>query len=491
MVALESAAAIVLVTGLADLDDDGSKILQVAIEDAADVFPHVLASAVDRIRSNAGSPLASTFRLELRDAGGAVLASRTLTPDLSVHDGFPAFSFGESLPFSNDARSVALLRDDTLLDEHLLGGSPPTVQLLAPVRGDFGPGSAVRWLGHDLDGDPLSFTIQYSPDGGTTWEVLALDIPGASFTLPPNVRLAGGDDARIRIVARDGSRSARDTSVALRVPDAPPDVVISAPAPDATFARLGEPVVLSGFGDDSEDGIITDPAALTWISDRDGFLGNGDLVLGAGLDGGISVGEHTLTLVVKDSAGQTAPSQIKVLIVANVAEEVTERRVPLVDGWNLAAWTGATPVERATAGLAGLQAAFTYVPESATFLQYRPGVPPALNTLGELVRGDGVWLRLSGAAVWSQPDILAPRNVLLRPGFNLVAWTGPDAPITAALGDAIAGVVSVFTWDPDAQQFRSFRPGLPAALNTATDLQHAQAVWIEASEWAVWFQPAP
>lgn len=71
-----------------------------------------------------------------------------------------------------------------------------------------------------------------------------------------------------------------------------------------------------------------------------------------------------------------------------------------------------------------------------------------------------------------------PRSVQLRSGFNLVGWTGP----TTAIGDALAGiggtVKSVFAWDADAQTFLQYRPGAPAALNTLTQLETGDGVWV-------------
>lgn len=60
------------------------------------------------------------------------------------------------------------------------------------------------------------------------------------------------------------------------------------------------------------------------------------------------------------------------------------------------------------------------------------------------------------------------RTIILRPGFNLVAWTGGDVPLPEALGETLGRTKAVFTWDAAAQEFQSFRPELPFFRNTVT-----------------------
>ncbi len=149
------------------------------------------------------------------------------------------------------------------------------------------------------------------------------------------------------------------------------------------------------------------------------------------------------------------------------------------------------PVADAIAGLTGVEGVFAFDADQQAFLRFLPRLP-SVSTLEELRPGDGVWLLRSGdIEPWQIPDLAHARTVVLRPGFNLAAWTGPDTPIEEALGDAIAGVISAFTWDLETQGFRAFRPGFPAFANTLAELRHGDGLWIEVDDWTIWNQPAP
>jgi hypothetical protein len=55
----------------------------------------------------------------------------------------------------------------------------------------------------DADGDPLTYSLLYSGDGGATWQPLLLDTSDNSFTLPSN-EVPNGPQARFKVVASDG-----------------------------------------------------------------------------------------------------------------------------------------------------------------------------------------------------------------------------------------------------------------------------------------------
>ena len=82
------------------------------------------------------------------------------------------------------------------------------------------------------------------------------------------------------------------------------------------------------------------------------------------------------------------------------------REVTLGVQFNLVMWTGpdGTLVADAVAEIAGgLDALFTWDPTSQIFLSYRPAGPVFLNTAKFLDHGDGVWLKMTAAAIWTQP----------------------------------------------------------------------------------------
>ena len=482
--ALNDAATLLLVTGIVDLDNDDGQLVRVAIEERENVFDHVVGDAEITLKLLATTPLSTDFRLEIRDANDQVLVEQALAPDVSFHEGIPGFSFNNALPLPDDATKVALMLNDQLIDERSLLGEGPTVALLAPGDGSIDPGDSVQWIGNDPDGDPLLFTLKYSPDGGQTWQVLALDTTETEFDFQFLRELAGSERALLRVVASDGVRNARATSDLLVLADSPPELIVTNPAPDSTFT-LEEAVLLSGFGQDPEDGFLPD---VVWTSNLDGDLGTGDIGLT-----GLRPGLHTVTAKVKDSAGNVATTELQ-FTVAGAGTDTGTRSIALVDGWNLAMWTGATPIEAAVADIAAaLDAVFAFDAAFQAFSQYRPNAPAVLNTLAEVSLGEGLWLRIDDpdSAVWTQPDFTGARSVALDAGFNLVGWTGGDLSIEEAVADIINDVESVLLWDPVAEAFLTFSPDLPAALNTVFTLEHGDGLWIRLSQAVVWDQPAP
>src|SRR6185369_13908469 len=64
----------------------------------------------------------------------------------------------------------------------------------------------LAWTTRDADGDPLLFTIQYTPDDGMTWQTIQSGYPRMAFTMNTRM-LPGGTQCQIRIIATDGFHS--------------------------------------------------------------------------------------------------------------------------------------------------------------------------------------------------------------------------------------------------------------------------------------------
>ena len=169
------------------------------------------------------------------------------------------------------------------------------------------------------------------------------------------------------------------------------------------------------------------------------------------------------------------------------------RDFALSPGFNLAGWLGATPIEAATDSIAGqFDAIFTFDNATQSFRSFRPALP-ILNTLTELVRGEGVWIIVTDpdGVRWAQPTFDASREVTLGVQFNLVMWTGPDGtPVADAVAEIAGGLDALFTRDSTSQIFLSYRPAGPVFLNTAKFLDHGDGVWLKMTAAAIWTQPA-
>jgi len=248
-------------------------------------------------------PDGKTYCLEFRGAGG-VLLQRNCFDLLMEGDGaeeergMTPFAF--TLPWPDGATAVQLTHGQTVLDQRAASAHPPTVTLLAPNGGENWSGTqTARWKGNDDDGDPLTFALLYSRDGGASWVPLTTGLTETSFGLD-TAALAGGDRCLVKVRATDGFHTAEDVSDGFfSVPLRSPTAIITLPAPGVTFT-VSDTLTLLGAGYDPEDGPLPD-AALAWY-DGPAFLGNGRQFS----VGPLALGLHALTLRAADSDGNVA-----------------------------------------------------------------------------------------------------------------------------------------------------------------------------------------
>lgn len=89
---------------------------------------------------------------------------------------------------------------------------PPTVTLMAPNGGEIICGSVtITWTASDPDGDPLTYAVQYSPDGGSTWTTIISGIGTTSY-LWITSSLPSGSNYLVKVIASDGELMAEDVS---------------------------------------------------------------------------------------------------------------------------------------------------------------------------------------------------------------------------------------------------------------------------------------
>ncbi len=185
--------------------------------------------------------------------------------------------------------------------------------LTAPNGGQTLVGNTIEitWTASDPDKDPLTFTIQYSPDNGQTWMVVAQNVTGNTFMADAK-NIVASQQAIFRVWASDGLNTSSDDSDAINtVPNSAPVVSILAPTIDKTVA-VSETVALQGEGYDDDTGPLQG-TQLEWLSDLDGALGTGELLSLSKL----SVGEHTITLRTPDGNNGFVTETVKVTVVAD------------------------------------------------------------------------------------------------------------------------------------------------------------------------------
>ncbi|MFN8535244.1 MAG: DNRLRE domain-containing protein [Dehalococcoidia bacterium] len=251
------------------------------------------------------------YAVVLQAGDGRTLTTRRFEPD--HHLGAPGSGpFFLLVPYHPESARIAILRGSTEVAVRQVSASAPQVQVLSPNGGErvsAGGTFTVTWTATDADGGALSAIVQYSRDGGATWQALEADLTETSLPVETAL-LAGTDRALIRVMVTDGVNTGSDQSDAVfAVERKPPETTIF--TPDGTTVAPGAGLLLRGGGYDAEDGPLPE-ASLRWNSDRDGPLGEGDEVVAQ-----LSPGLHTIVLEGRDADGAVQQARITVVVGEN------------------------------------------------------------------------------------------------------------------------------------------------------------------------------
>ncbi|HEY66430.1 MAG TPA: DNRLRE domain-containing protein [Caldilineae bacterium] len=253
------------------------------------------------------------YVLELQDANGLPLFTRHFDV-LATREGEPegTGAFQEIVPWQAGTARIVIKEGETVLLITHVSANPPEVTLLSPNGGEYWPSygeQTISWVGSDVDGDPLRYILQYSPDGGNTWDVIVADLTGESYTLDVG-GLTGSEAALVRVIASDGVNTGQDVSDAtFAVEGKPPEPYILYPRDGSAFLP-GRLVIFEGDGADLEDGPLTDDTLFVWRSSLEGELGVGRKLYFDDLQ----PGWHTITLEVTDSDGYVSQDSVSIFI---------------------------------------------------------------------------------------------------------------------------------------------------------------------------------
>ena len=231
-----------------------------------------------------------------------------------AHDGVEYNSevFSALLPVSTPAARVDLVDTSgapTAVAQLSGGANPPSVNITAPTGGSTISGDTitVNWEGNDADGDDLHYTVRYSNDDGTSWQVLVAEIPYSGFTIFTDGLPGSIGQSRVEVIASDGLHTASAISDAFTLTPKVPEGEIFFETTEhfnlqgEASVQQGEAVILHGEGYDDEDGPLGD-SNMSWsISGPVNRAGTGeDLWLF-----NLPPGEYAVTLNLTDSDANT------------------------------------------------------------------------------------------------------------------------------------------------------------------------------------------
>ncbi|MCO6451260.1 MAG: hypothetical protein J5I90_10785 [Caldilineales bacterium] len=249
------------------------------------------------------------YTLRLLDAGENTLDS--LTFDLPEADPPPwidveGSSFVLAMPFAEGTAHLTLEQGGNEMLRRSASANAPTVTVLEPNGGESYAGSlTIRWEAKDLDGDDLTYLVQYSPDMGQSWRLVETDVmtdvSPITLTIDDLTGIPGtkGMTAMVRVIASDGLLTGMDESdrpFSLR--PQPPQAGINNPS-EGEIVGYGNILTLAGGAFDAEDGELTGEQ-LSWFIDGVS-KGKGKELPIEGLD----IGKHVVRLVATDSGNMT------------------------------------------------------------------------------------------------------------------------------------------------------------------------------------------
>ncbi|GAP63799.1 hypothetical protein ARMA_2222 [Ardenticatena maritima] len=146
------------------------------------------------------------YTLDLLDAGGRLLASYTFAPVHAALDpvgdaeGGDIRGFALTIPAHPKADAIRIRKGSEVLAERHGGAAAPQFVENALTATT----NTLRWAVSDTDGDDLVYLVRYSPDGGKTWQALAIN--QTATELARTTPLAPG---LYEILASDGVHTSR------------------------------------------------------------------------------------------------------------------------------------------------------------------------------------------------------------------------------------------------------------------------------------------
>jgi len=153
------------------------------------------------------------YSLELIDNSDQIILQELFDVDQIGHSNRDGL-FWLAIPDVGGAQTLRIKKGSSILLERRASQNTPNVRIISPNGGEIitSDEMTVRWEASDQDGDMLTFMVQYSPDGGESWQGIALvDDP----TFEATARLQGlfpGQQALIRVTASDGFNNSYDLS---------------------------------------------------------------------------------------------------------------------------------------------------------------------------------------------------------------------------------------------------------------------------------------
>jgi len=280
-----------------------------------DNFNQVPANASDHDTIKFLAPITSTdVRLE-RDLRDLLVIHKNNMDRITVKNYFATAQDSSTAP-SDEAIDTIEFSDQVVWDQSVIGATlavntAPLVTLISPSIEplEFPPATQLTLVGQAIDpedgdlSDSLAWYIQLAGSREALGQGREV-----SLTMPSqmNTELV----VLIEVTDSGGITSSVSNTLRSNDVDLAPQLTLVAPV-EGSQSSLGDAITLSATAIDQVDGDISND--ITWLSDLDGALGQG-----SELSVQLSVGAHTLTASINDSAN----NPVSQMVTVNVQEPI-------------------------------------------------------------------------------------------------------------------------------------------------------------------------
>lgn len=165
--------------------------------------------------SDIGDAPPGGFDLSLLDGDGDVLFEDRLGATEITHQDQHSHMLRLNLPFVDDIARVLVEEGGTTVLDETASANPPIVNITSPSGGEtFENGTLdVAWTASDADADPLYHLVQFSPDGGSSWQGISMVTPGSPLQASMDVSdMIPGTYGLVRVVTSDGINMGEDVT---------------------------------------------------------------------------------------------------------------------------------------------------------------------------------------------------------------------------------------------------------------------------------------
>ena len=269
-------------------------------------FTDTTGTLASQLGLNQTNPI--SYTLNLVDAYGQVVSTTPIRMQQLAGDKAP--NFLATLPYPSGVAAVEIITNTQVIASQLYSNQSPVVQLdnldtSQPYSGSI----SLTWSASDLDGDPLTYDVAYSPDGGATWEIRRVLVQDTQVDLDAQY-LQGSESALFRVTASDGLNTGYDDiDTPVQIERKKPRAGITSPVEGGVYSSEYS-LFLEGSFSDREDLPPYDDIEFVWTSDRDGMIGNGQNTTLVGL----TPGRHVITLTVTDLDGMTDSFSVTIFV---------------------------------------------------------------------------------------------------------------------------------------------------------------------------------